>query len=479
MAHYLSLNRMSRLTGVPRARLQQMAGRGELNAFEGMVELGEVLRAFPDIRLEDDSEIERLEEIKAAAVRKSSAVEAVPDPRALDRRIDALGRDFAAAKVKAEHFQMVLDWTLARLRELVDDGIVGSGPGFDLIERIRREIALEPDDRRRRERLIALESRLRIMSAQARLLPKGHVFEVSGRETLLEAGVRAGLSLPYGCSNGNCGECKARVTSGETLKVRPHDYRLSEAEKAEGYILTCSYTAVGDVTLETEEPGVDDIPVQSLRARVRKVDRLGDRFLALHVLTGPGERMRFVAGQRIVVETGGVAVELPVASCPCEERRIEVQVPVGSSDAAARIATLKAGEEVGLTGPYGRFVLDDGSERPLILAALGNGFGPIKSLLQHALALDDSREIVLVAARDSAAALQENLLRAYAASLDQFAYSIVEPEKVAAAIAGAAGAELRDMDLRVAGPASAVEAIRAELVGLGLPLAQFAGEDTG
>ena len=45
------------------------------------------------------------------------------------------------------------------------------------------------------------------------------------------------LAVNYGCSNGNCGLCKARVVSGQVMKVRPHDYVLSETEKSQGYTL--------------------------------------------------------------------------------------------------------------------------------------------------------------------------------------------------------------------------------------------------
>jgi len=61
--------------------------------------------------------------------------------------------------------------------------------------------------------------------------PSHREFYVEGSDTLLDAALRAGLALNYGCSNGNCGLCKARVVSGQAKKVRNHDYVLSEADK--------------------------------------------------------------------------------------------------------------------------------------------------------------------------------------------------------------------------------------------------------
>jgi CDP-4-dehydro-6-deoxyglucose reductase, E3 len=61
--------------------------------------------------------------------------------------------------------------------------------------------------------------------------PSGHQFAVEGHDTLLQAGMRAGLKLNYGCGNGTCGMCKVRVTAGQVARTMPTDYPLSETEK--------------------------------------------------------------------------------------------------------------------------------------------------------------------------------------------------------------------------------------------------------
>ncbi|MBL8499118.1 MAG: 2Fe-2S iron-sulfur cluster binding domain-containing protein, partial [Nitrosomonas sp.] len=42
------------------------------------------------------------------------------------------------------------------------------------------------------------------MSHQIIIQPSGHVFQVEPGETILEAALREGFSLPYGCRNGSC-----------------------------------------------------------------------------------------------------------------------------------------------------------------------------------------------------------------------------------------------------------------------------------
>ncbi|MFJ6934688.1 2Fe-2S iron-sulfur cluster-binding protein [Streptomyces sp. NPDC101132] len=59
---------------------------------------------------------------------------------------------------------------------------------------------------------------------------------VQSAETILDAGLRAGLDLPYSCREGICGTCRARRTGGE---VRLDDCDLTDTEIAAGYVLTC------------------------------------------------------------------------------------------------------------------------------------------------------------------------------------------------------------------------------------------------
>jgi ferredoxin len=126
--------------------------------------------------------------------------------------------------------------------------------------------------------LAVMDDMLSVMSAHVTLHPSRHDFFVEGADTLLEAALRAGLAVNYGCSNGNCGLCKARVISGQVKKVRPHDYVLSEAEKTQGYTLLCSHAAVGDLVLEAlETSSTGDIPQQQIVARIKAIEALWRR----------------------------------------------------------------------------------------------------------------------------------------------------------------------------------------------------------
>ena len=78
------------------------------------------------------------------------------------------------------------------------------------------------------------------MSSMVELHPSGHRFQAESGETVLEAALRAGRSPAFGCANGSCGECRARIIEGEVEPVRFHDYYITEADKRAGYALLCS-----------------------------------------------------------------------------------------------------------------------------------------------------------------------------------------------------------------------------------------------
>lgn len=476
MAHLIPLSRLARLVGQPRAALQKMAQRGELATFDGGVDLEEALRLFPDMHLDDEAEIRRVEEIKEKAVVKSSRYE-LPHASVLHERLKGLGRDYAAAYTLNRHYERVHGWVVGRLAEAVEAKEVTPEFAAGFLSWFKRELAVPPGDLQRWELLLARERVMQLMSAHVRLLPKGQTFEIVGDETLLEAGLRAGMSLPYGCNNGSCGDCKCKVVKGEVVKVRPHDYTLSSAEKAQGYTLACAYAAVGDVSIEVPSFGLADIPLQTIKVRIRAIEELAPGRVALHLMTPRAERLRYLAGQWLELMIGGESRQAPAASCPCEERRIEVHVPRGRGEPFDRnLAALKVNDELTIRGPYGAFVLDDVSERPVLLVSSGPGYGPIKSVLQHALSLEHAPSISLYRLAGAESLYQENLLRSYAAALDHFHYmpfaaDVAQDAALDEIVRATSG--LPGHDVYAAGDEAFVAAARARCLAAGLPAAQW------
>ena len=62
-------------------------------------------------------------------------------------------------------------------------------------------------------------------------------FEMSAKQTILEASLDEDLDVPYSCQGGICSSCLARITEGQAT-MRQNSI-LTENEVAEGLILTC------------------------------------------------------------------------------------------------------------------------------------------------------------------------------------------------------------------------------------------------
>jgi ring-1,2-phenylacetyl-CoA epoxidase subunit PaaE len=62
-------------------------------------------------------------------------------------------------------------------------------------------------------------------------------FEMSQKQTILEAALKQGIDAPYSCQGGICSSCLARISKG-TAEMKKNSI-LTDKEVAEGLILTC------------------------------------------------------------------------------------------------------------------------------------------------------------------------------------------------------------------------------------------------
>ena len=81
------------------------------------------------------------------------------------------------------------------------------------------------------------------------IAPAGYAFEAAPGQTLLQAGLKAGIELPTSCRNGTCRTCLCRLVSG-SIRYQIDWPGVSADEKDEGWILPCVAEATSDVTLD-------------------------------------------------------------------------------------------------------------------------------------------------------------------------------------------------------------------------------------
>jgi CDP-4-dehydro-6-deoxyglucose reductase len=490
MPRLMNLSRAARLVGVTRVALQKKIKEGLLPSFEGMVTEEGLLQVYPDIQFEDNTFFARIGRTKVMD-KGVRAFERLPGKEVLFARLTSLGKELSETQAELMRYRAMAEGLEEQLTTWRDAGEEVQAAAASLKTWLQQALQIG-DYRAGFHNLAIRDSFLRVMAAHVQLQPSGHEFFVEGADTLLEAALRAGHALNYGCSNGKCGQCKARVVSGELLKVRSHEYVLSENEKSSGYALMCSNTAVSDVVIEAGEAAVvTDIPLQQVTAHVKSIDPLGGEMLLLHLRTSHDQRLRFLAGQKVVLRLGhSLSAELPVAGCPCDDRNLpfHIHVTPGNPFSDYVASNLKVGDGVTVEGPQGGFVLRNDFPRSLIFIAFGTGFAAVKGLMEQAMALDSAESIHLywVVSHESDLYFS-NWPRAMADALDNFRYTPLvagthletaagRQEKLLGGLLQRIGDEcpaLSDFDVYVAGPEPLTDGARKWLLEHGLPAAQL------
>ena len=482
MQQRLSLSRAARLVGVTRGALQQKIQSGELRAFDGMVSCDDLLRLYPAARLEIDTGFERVTKIREEAFGRRVRERMLPSQEILSQRLFEQSRELTDLRAHLQRYHAMVVQLRERLRDEEEHGAgEARRSAARLGELLDRELEAVLGETAAPNALAVMDDMLRVMSAHVVVRPSRHEFFVDGADTILEAALRSGLALNYGCSNGNCGLCKARVVSGQVQKVRNQDYVLSEAEKQQGYTLLCSHTAVGDLVIEAlESAEAGDIPPQQIVAQVKAIQALNENLMLLHLQTPRSNRLRFLAGQNLTLTAGEASAQMPIASCPCDDRNLHFHVARNAEDGFAQtvFSSIKAGDAVTLFGPWGDFVLRADSPRSILFLACDTGFAPIKSLLEHAMALEVSERLYLywLATRPGGHYLA-NLCRSWADALDNFSYAPVAADAADALEllrrVDADHSDLNAFDIYVAGSESFVESAAMALRERGFPEAQL------
>ncbi|MDT3705847.1 MAG: CDP-6-deoxy-delta-3,4-glucoseen reductase [Thiobacillus sp.] len=237
------------------------------------------------------------------------------------------------------------------------------------------------------------------MSYQVTLEPSGHQFIVEDDETILEAALREGFALPYGCRNGACGTCKGKVLAGDVDHGAHSPNALKDAEKTRGLALFCRAKPLSDLTIEAREIGAArDIVVKTLPCRVERLEKRTDDVMVMKIKLPASERLQFLAGQYIdILLKDGRARSYSLANPPHDDALLELHIRhvPGGLFSSHVFSTLKERDILRLKGPLGSFFIREDSDKPMIFVAGGTGFAPAKAMLEHAFAARMDREMVL------------------------------------------------------------------------------------
>ena len=270
--------------------------------------------------------------------------------------------------------------------------------------------------------------------AQVRMSPSGQQFEVAPAESVLSAALKAGINFPYGCNNGTCGMCAARVVSGSLAPVSYQDFVFDSRRKYAGYALMCCQSARSDVVIEVaaaERP--EDIPLVDLEVRIQGVRRVAAEVLEVNLKCSRALLMRYLSGQRVRLELAGTSALVPLASCPCEGIYLSAHVDCVQTPAFAQaVASAKARTRMRMLGPIGGFCLRQESisaRRPIAIVAEDVGVASAQSLLSQLVNLDYLGPVRLVwSARAGMQSYAANLCRSLLDALEDGQFVVLSAE---------------------------------------------------
>ena len=264
------------------------------------------------------------------------------------------------------------------------------------------------------------------MPNQVTIQSSNHVFTVRADETILDAALREGYVISYGCRNGACGTCKGTVLAGNVDYGKYQESALSAAEKRLGMALFCQAKPRGDIVIQCREIGASrDIQIKTLPCRVQKMQRVAADIMVLYLKLPASERLQFLAGQYVdVLMKDGSRRSVSMANAPHDDEFLQLHLrDYGGPFSRHVFETMKERDILRFEGPLGTFFLREGGAKPVILLASGTGFAPIKALVEHAFHAGTPRPLVLYwGARVRADLYMTELPGRWAATRDNFKY---------------------------------------------------------
>jgi CDP-4-dehydro-6-deoxyglucose reductase len=237
------------------------------------------------------------------------------------------------------------------------------------------------------------------MTHRITIKPSNHAFETQDDDdTVLEAALREGFVIAYGCRNGACGTCKGKVLEGTVDYGVYQESTLPESDKAQGYALFCQAKPLTDLVIECREiSAVKDIQVRTLPCRVHKMEKLAPDVMRIQLKLPANERLHYLPGQYLdILMRGGMRRSLSMANAPQEDGLIELHLRnYGGPFSDHVFNKMKEKEILRFEGPLGTFFLREESAKPIVLVASGTGFAPIKAMIENARHKGVTRPITL------------------------------------------------------------------------------------
>ncbi len=236
------------------------------------------------------------------------------------------------------------------------------------------------------------------MRHRVQIQPSEHQFYVESGETVLDAALRQGINLRYGCRNGACGACKGKILQG-SVSYDEQPIALEDSDVEQNLALFCEAKPDTELVIEVEEVDLGQaVEIKTLPCRVHEMNRLADDVMQLLIKLPASERLQFLPGQYIdILLEDGRHRSFSIANAPHNDDFLELHVRLveGGQFTSRVFNTMQPKDLLRIEGPHGSFFYREDARDELLMIAGGTGFAPLKGIIEHILSEQDTRPIYL------------------------------------------------------------------------------------
>jgi toluene monooxygenase electron transfer component len=209
-------------------------------------------------------------------------------------------------------------------------------------------------------------------------------YACSPGDTLLRAGLRAGLALPYECNVGSCGNCKVELVEGEVDVRWPEAPGLTEKDRARSRILGCQSRPRGDCTIKAR--------LLDANRPIHMPRRFEAVLVASHDITHDIREFRFRSMSAPRFLPGQYALlDIPATNAPraysmsniddgSGEWHFQIRRVPDGQGTSYLFDRAVPGQGITLDGPFGHAWLRSDAPRDLVCIAGGAGLSPLISI---------------------------------------------------------------------------------------------------
>jgi len=117
MEHHLNIATAAKLVGISRRQIQKEIKAGNLDVFEGEVTVSSLQKFYPEIQLNNERELARVERIQNNAIYKIQA-DSLPSERLMANHINKLQVQLQESELKVREYESLLMASKNRLEEM-------------------------------------------------------------------------------------------------------------------------------------------------------------------------------------------------------------------------------------------------------------------------------------------------------------------------------------------------------------------------